>query len=250
MGTGQRAAGDPPAQGSASQRPQTLYGPRSGHLPPAELCRWTWPSVSFGQGKKGALLKEADLSITLLCRHGAFIAFLSTSPYPFLNHNNSPPPHRPSSQETWCVLFISTDTCIQCRSPARFGDSGPGSSAGPLGGRLSLGGHQGLLCLALVLLELCVGAGGLQLVERRSGASPLVQTLRWWWEMVLLSPAILFRAGCQLPRGCQHCCASGLWAVGKSEARGRALVILREKPKLKMIAASPQPVNVFLAVQW
>lgn len=99
-------------------------------------------------------------------------------------------------------------------SPARFGDSGPGSSASPLGGRLSLGGHQGLLCLVPVLLELCVGAGGLQLVEQQSGASPLIQTLRWWWEMVLLSPAILFRAGCQLPRGCQHCCASGLWAMG------------------------------------
>lgn len=42
--------------------------------------------------KKRALLKGTDLSITLFCRHGAFIAFLSTNPFPFLNHNNSPPP--------------------------------------------------------------------------------------------------------------------------------------------------------------
>lgn len=42
--------------------------------------------------KKRALLKGTDLSITLFCRHGAFIAFLSTNPFPFLNHSNSPPP--------------------------------------------------------------------------------------------------------------------------------------------------------------
>lgn len=29
-----------------------FMAPLSGPLPPAELCRWTWPSISFGQGKK------------------------------------------------------------------------------------------------------------------------------------------------------------------------------------------------------
>lgn len=42
--------------------------------------------------KKRALLKGTDLSITLFCRHGAFIAFLSTSPFPFLKHSHSPAP--------------------------------------------------------------------------------------------------------------------------------------------------------------
>lgn len=42
--------------------------------------------------KKRALLKGTDLSVTLFCRHGAFIAFLLTNPFPFLNHSNSPPP--------------------------------------------------------------------------------------------------------------------------------------------------------------
>ena len=61
--------------------------------------------------KKRSLLKGTDLSITLFCRHGAFIAFLSTNPFPFLNHNNSPPPLHPSSQETQWFNFIFTDTC-------------------------------------------------------------------------------------------------------------------------------------------
>lgn len=61
--------------------------------------------------KKRALSKEADLSITLFCCHGAFIAFLSTNPFPFLKHNDSPPPLSLSSQETWWFLFIFTDTC-------------------------------------------------------------------------------------------------------------------------------------------
>lgn len=61
--------------------------------------------------KKRALLKGADLSITLFCCHGAFIVFLSTNPFPFLNHNDSPPPLSLSSQETWWFLFIFTGTC-------------------------------------------------------------------------------------------------------------------------------------------
>lgn len=54
--------------------------------------------------EKRALLKGTDLSITLFCRHGAFIAFLSTNPFPFLNHNDSPPPLPSSSLETWWFL--------------------------------------------------------------------------------------------------------------------------------------------------
>lgn len=67
--------------------------------------------------RKRALLKGTDLSITLFCRHGAFIAFLSTNPFPFLNHSNSPPPLSPSSQETRWFLFIFADTCTAALVP-------------------------------------------------------------------------------------------------------------------------------------
>lgn len=81
-------AGQPPEQ----QHLQTVYGPpvwsfTSGWTLPVDVAKYfIWTR------EKRALLKGTDLSITLLCRHGAFIAFLSTNPFPFLNHNHSPPP--------------------------------------------------------------------------------------------------------------------------------------------------------------
>lgn len=43
-------------KGRAAPRSSSIsrqfMAPLSGHLPPAELCRWTWPSISFGQEKK------------------------------------------------------------------------------------------------------------------------------------------------------------------------------------------------------
>lgn len=98
-------------------------GQRIGHAAPDALwppCLVIYLQLNSGDGrgqvfhldkKKRALLKGTDLSITLFCRHGAFIAFLSTSPFPFLNHSHSPPPLSLSSQETRWFLFIFTDTC-------------------------------------------------------------------------------------------------------------------------------------------
>lgn len=107
---GKRAEGRAPPMAEQHRIPRRFMAP----------CLVIYLQLNSGDGrgqvfhldkKKGALLKGTDLSITLRCRHGAFIAFLSTSPFPFLNHNNSPPPRSPSSQETWWFLFIFTDTC-------------------------------------------------------------------------------------------------------------------------------------------
>lgn len=48
--------GSPPPQNSIISR--QFMAPLSGHLPPAELCRWTWPSISFGQEKKKSIIER------------------------------------------------------------------------------------------------------------------------------------------------------------------------------------------------
>lgn len=100
--------------------------------------------------KKRALLKGTDLSITLFSSHGAFIAFLSNNPFPFLNHNNSPPPLSPSSQEILVVslyfhrhLHCCTRPLKSCEllAEAKIISFGPSAKLGDTGFPSFLGTH-------------------------------------------------------------------------------------------------------------
>lgn len=170
--------------------------------------------------KKRALLKGTDLSITLFCRHGAFIAFLSTNPFPFLNHNNSPPPllHPPwrlggSSlfPQTPALLPSSLTVLVapgrswnELWSISRAGRCWVSLCAG-LGALgmdfLSSGKRELRDFMALVLLEhLFYRESGCSFVEQ--GVQCLCSDLKsvWKWKIILWSPAVVGTEAVQRPK--------------------------------------------------
>lgn len=86
----------------------------SSHLPPTELWRWTWPSVSFGQEKKSIIERGWPLHHPVLL--------------------------------SWCFYSISLDQPLPFSKPQWF----PSSSQPVLSGDLvvSLYFHRHLLCCA------------------------------------------------------------------------------------------------------